>query len=117
MEKASLLEIAPQGREVAVAPVHVAVTGHIDVGDVPQVVVAQGDDLFLGGNSKRGASANGGEQIGQAGWIGVPVTSPIVVQPSDGHDWRRSHRGARRAGEEGQGQKYSGDHGNSITSL
>ena len=48
MQESALLQVAPKHRQVLVAPMHVAVPGHIDVGDIPEIIVPQGDDLFLG---------------------------------------------------------------------
>src|SRR4029079_11378466 len=47
VKKSPLLQIAAQRAKVLVAPVHVAVTGHIYVWNVPQVVVPEDDDLLL----------------------------------------------------------------------
>ena len=48
---------------------HVAVAGHVDVGNVPEIVVPEGDDTLLPGHP--GARcASGSPRAGWAGWTG-----------------------------------------------
>src|SRR5439155_1462869 len=84
MEESTLLQVAAQGLELLVREVDVAVTGHIEVGDVPQLGARQGDHALARGDGKAGALANRGEQVGQLGWPGVPVAAAVVVQAADG---------------------------------
>ena len=119
VEEPALLQIAAQRGEVAIAPADVAVARHIDVGHVPEVVVAERDDLLLRATRSRcGSGSHGVEQVGKAGGIGVPVAAAVVVQAADRHDRGRDSTGGRgrRPTARGRSSIRAKDHGSSMTS-
>src|SRR5689334_25303241 len=69
----------------------------MEVGDGPEIIVPERDNFFLGGDPKGGPGANGLKQVGKTRRIGVPVASPVVVEPADGHDGGKA---GRREGEQ-----------------
>jgi hypothetical protein len=95
VEKPSLLQVSPEGDEVTIGPVHVTVPGHIEIRNVPKLIIPESDDLLLARYPKGCAGADGGEQVWKTGGIGVPVAAPVVVQPANGHHRARIQRAQR----------------------
>jgi hypothetical protein len=65
-----------------------------------------------------GALLDGVQQVGEAGWIGIPVPTTFIVEPSDGH--HRSggmrRRWSRNTGDPEREQRSgTSNHGNPIT--
>ena len=95
VQEAALPEKAPQHLEIGIAEADVAVPGHVEVGDVPEIVLREHDDLLLRGRAQRGALPDGPEQVRETGRVGVPVAPALIVQPPDRE--RRSRGRRRRA--------------------
>ena len=83
VQKAALLEVAPQGAELDVGEMHVPVAGHIDVRDVPQLRPGQRHHALAIGDRQRRPLAQRGQQVRQARGIGVPVAAAVVMQAAD----------------------------------
>ena len=83
VEESALQQPAPQDNQFLIRPVEVAVARDVEVGNVPQLCVGEPNGHFLGRGTQRGPLTHGGEEIRQRGGIGIPVPTPVIMQPSD----------------------------------
>ena len=63
VQKSTLLEVAPQAAELDVGEMHVAVAGHIDVRDVPQLRSRERHHALAIGDGQRRPLTQRGQQI------------------------------------------------------
>ena len=90
VEEPALLEIAPQVADLDVGEMHVAVTRHIEVRDVPQLRPGQRHHPLAIGDGQRGPFAQRGQQVRQARGVRVPIAAAVVVEAADGETGGRT---------------------------
>jgi len=83
VEKATLAKVAPQHRQVPFGKADVSVSGHVEVWVAPQIRIVERDDLLPLCRAQVGPFTNGLQQVGETGRIGVPVSTTLVVEPTD----------------------------------
>src|SRR5438093_11316694 len=84
VQEPSLLEVAAQVAQLLVREVHVAVSRHVEIRNVPQLGAAQRHGAVTVGDAQRRALAQGREQVGERGRVRVAVAAAVVVEAADG---------------------------------
>jgi hypothetical protein len=80
VQEAAAHEILAQTHDLFVTQANVAVTGDVKEGIIPELVVHDPNPRLDLADIERGPFPDGGEQIGKARRIRVPVSAAVVLE-------------------------------------
>ena len=87
VQEAAAHQVLTQPQDLGVGELDVAVARHVDEWIVPEFVVHQRDASLRPFHGQRSALAYGGQEVGQARRIRVPVAATVVLETGHGKPW------------------------------